>query len=87
MPDVYVPVMCAPRQALQIVKTLDVHYKGKNITGGIEMTVEHAHEFFQNRKADRRSQVGDANWGTGLHPLDRAATTSSGGEAQRVKSL
>jgi excinuclease ABC subunit A len=66
-------------------ETLEVKYKGKNITQILEMTVEAAHEFFKaipviQRKLDTLMQVGLA-----YITLGQNATTLSGGEAQRIK--
>ncbi|EEB5915220.1 ATP-binding cassette domain-containing protein, partial [Salmonella enterica] len=66
-------------------ETLEVGYKGKNISDVLEMTVEDAAEFFSaipviHRRLETLTQVG-----LGYIRLGQAATTLSGGEAQRVK--
>ena len=66
-------------------ETLQVTYKGKNIYEILEMTVEDACKFFENRpkikhKLDTLNEVG-----LGYIKLGQQATTLSGGEAQRIK--
>ena len=66
-------------------ETLQVHYKGKNISDVLNMTVEDAEEFFQDIPlvADKLKMLNQV----GLHylTLGQSATTLSGGEAQRIK--
>ena len=66
-------------------ETLEITYKGKNIADVLEMTVDEASRFFRNvpTVADRLSALQDV--GLGYLRLGQAATTLSGGEAQRVK--
>ncbi|MEY4515757.1 MAG: hypothetical protein RL180_103 [Pseudomonadota bacterium] len=84
LPDMYVPCdVCHGKRYNR--ETLEVYYKGKNISDVLEMTVEDAAEFFTaipsiHRKLDTLIQVG-----LGYIRLGQAATTLSGGEAQRVK--
>ncbi|MFB9861730.1 excinuclease ABC subunit UvrA [Rufibacter immobilis] len=84
MPDVYVPCeTCKGKRYNR--ETLEVRFKGKSITDVLDMTVEHAVEFFENqprilRKIQTLNQVG-----LGYITLGQQATTLSGGEAQRVK--
>lgn len=84
LPDMYVPCdVCHSKRYNR--ETLEVHYKGKNISDVLHMTVEDAAEFFAaipsiHRKLDTLIQVG-----LGYIRLGQAATTLSGGEAQRVK--
>jgi excinuclease ABC subunit A len=66
-------------------ETLEVYYKGKNIADVLNMTVEHAVEFFEHipkiyRKVKTLQEVG-----LGYIHLGQSSTTLSGGEAQRVK--
>ena len=65
--------------------TLEVHYKGKSIAEVLDMTVTEACEFFKNLpRIARKLQVLE-DVGLGYIHLGQAATTLSGGEAQRVK--
>ncbi len=84
LPDVYVPCQ-ACKGARYNRDTLEVTYKGRNISEVLEMTVEEGCEFFRNipsvhAKLDTLNDVG-----LGYIKLGQAATTLSGGEAQRVK--
>ena len=84
MPDVYVPCdVCHGKRYNR--ETLDVHYKGKNITEVLEMTVEHAYEFFKPVPIVARKLATLLEVGLGYIRLGQSATTLSGGEAQRVK--
>jgi excinuclease ABC subunit A len=66
-------------------ETLEITYKGRNIADVLEMTVDEAARFFRNvpTVADKLSALQDV--GLGYLGLGQAATTLSGGEAQRVK--
>lgn len=66
-------------------ETLSVLYKGKNISDILSMTVEEALEFFTNIPAIKRKLQTVSDVGLGYIKLGQAATTLSGGEAQRVK--
>ncbi len=66
-------------------ETLSVLYKGKNISDVLSMTVDEALEFFANIPAVKRKLQTIADVGLGYIKLGQAATTLSGGEAQRVK--
>jgi len=66
-------------------ETLSVLYKGKNISDILSMTVEEALEFFNNIPAIKRKLQTVADVGLEYIKLGQAATTLSGGEAQRVK--
>jgi len=66
-------------------ETLSVLYKGKNISDVLSMTVDEALEFFVNIPAIKRKLQTVADVGLGYIKLGQAATTLSGGEAQRVK--
>jgi excinuclease ABC subunit A len=84
LPDVYVPCeVCRGKRYNR--ETLEVKYKGKNISDILDMTVEAGVEFFENHpKISRKLQtINDV--GLGYITLGQPATTLSGGEAQRVK--
>ncbi|HEX7643611.1 MAG TPA: excinuclease ABC subunit UvrA [Burkholderiaceae bacterium] len=84
LPDVYVPCdVCHGKRYNR--ETLEVHYKGKNITEVLEMTVEEAHEFFRAVPIIARKLQTLLDVGLGYIRLGQSATTLSGGEAQRVK--
>ena len=84
LPDVYVKCdACNGKRYNE--ETLAVTYKGKNIYDILEMTIENALEFFENRpKLRKRIQILN-DVGLGYMKLGQPATTLSGGEAQRVK--
>lgn len=84
LPDVYVP--CEVCHGARYNRdTLEVHYKGKSIAEVLDMTVTEACEFFKNLpRISRKLQVLE-DVGLGYIHLGQAATTLSGGEAQRVK--
>ena len=84
MPDVYLPCdVCHGKRYNS--ETLQVKYKGKNIAEVLEMTVSEGKEFFQNFPEifDKLKVLEEV--GLGYIQLGQAATTLSGGEAQRVK--
>ena len=84
LPDVYVACeVCRGKRYNR--ETLDVQYRGKNIADVLAMTVDEALEFFQPvpRIRERLQTLSDV--GLGYIHLGQAATTLSGGEAQRVK--
>ena len=84
LPDVYVPCdVCHGKRYNR--ETLDVQYKGKNITEVLEMTVEDAHKFFEALPVVARKLSTLLDVGLGYIKLGQSATTLSGGEAQRVK--
>jgi excinuclease ABC subunit A len=66
-------------------ETLGVHYKDKNVSDILAMTVEEALEFFTNIPSIQRKLQTVSDVGLGYIKLGQAATTLSGGEAQRVK--
>jgi excinuclease ABC subunit A len=84
LPDVYVQCeVCKGKRYNR--ETLEIMYKGKNISDVLEMTVDEALDFFKNihqinRRLETLSEVG-----LGYIHLGQPATTLSGGEAQRVK--
>ena len=84
LPDVYVPCeVCKGKRYNR--ETLEVAYKGKNISQVLEMTVLEAMEFFQAIPKIHRKLETLADVGLGYIHLGQSATTLSGGEAQRVK--
>ena len=84
LPDVYVPCdVCHGKRYNR--ETLEVQYKGKNISEVLDMTVEHAHEFFGAVPVIARKLKTLLDVGLGYIRLGQSATTLSGGEAQRVK--
>ncbi len=84
LPDVYVPCdVCAGKRYNR--ETLEVLYKGKNIAQVLDLTVEAAFEFFKAQPAIARKLHTLLDVGLSYIRLGQAATTLSGGEAQRVK--
>ncbi|MHC2183498.1 excinuclease ABC subunit A [Paenibacillus sp. PvR052] len=84
LPDVYVPCeVCKGKRYNR--ETLEVKYKGKNISDVLEMTLEDACEFFKNIPRIHRKLSTLLDVGLGYMNLGQPATTLSGGEAQRVK--
>jgi excinuclease ABC subunit A len=84
LPDVYVPCeVCKGRRYNR--ETLEVRYKGRSIADVLDLTVEDAMDFFGNQRriAEKLELLNDV--GLGYIHLGQAATTLSGGEAQRVK--
>ena len=84
LPDIYVPCDVCKGQRYNR-ETLDISFKGKNISDVLKMTVEEAAEFFSavpviKRKLDTLMEVG-----LSYITLGQNAVTLSGGEAQRVK--
>ena len=84
LPDIYIPCeVCKGKRYNH--ETLEVKYKGKNISDVLEMTVDAAVEFFQNQPRILRKLTVLHEVGLGYIRLGQAATTLSGGEAQRIK--
>lgn len=84
LPDVYVPCdVCHSKRYNR--ETLEIKYKGKNIHQVLDMTVEDAREFFDAVPAISRKLQTLMDVGLSYIRLGQAATTLSGGEAQRVK--
>jgi excinuclease ABC subunit A len=84
LPDVYVPCDVCHGQRYNR-ETLEILYKGKNIAQVLDMTVEAAAEFFSAVPAISRKLQTLLDVGLSYIRLGQAATTLSGGEAQRVK--
>lgn len=84
LPDVYVPCEVC-HGARYNRETLQVHYKGKTIADVLEMPIEEATEFFEPISSIHRFLQTLVDVGLGYVRLGQAATTLSGGEAQRVK--
>jgi excinuclease ABC subunit A len=84
LPDVYVPCdVCHGRRYNR--ETLEILYKGKNITEVLNLTVEDAHGYFNAVPNIARKLQTLLDVGLGYIRLGQSATTLSGGEAQRVK--
>jgi len=84
LPDVYVSCdVCRGKRYNR--ETLEVKYKGKNINEVLDMTIEDAREFFDAVPAIARKLQTLMDVGLSYICLGQAATTLSGGEAQRVK--
>ncbi len=84
LPDVYVPCdVCKGKRYNR--ETLEIKYKGKSIHEALDMTVEDAREFFDAIPAVARKLQTLIDVGLSYIRLGQAATTLSGGEAQRVK--
>ncbi len=84
LPDIYMPCeVCGGKRYNR--ETLEVKYKGKNISDVLEMTVEEGVEFFENipKIANRLRTLYEV--GLGYIKIGQSSTTLSGGEAQRVK--
>ena len=84
LPDVYVSCeVCKGKRFNR--ETLEIKYKGKNIDGVLNMTVEEAMNLFKNipRISKKLELINDV--GLGYIKLGQPSTTLSGGEAQRVK--
>lgn len=84
LPDVYVTCdVCNGKRYNR--ETLQIDYKGKNISQVLEMTVEEGVEFFKNISGISTKLQTLVDVGLGYIRLGQAATTLSGGESQRVK--
>ncbi|MER5987070.1 excinuclease ABC subunit UvrA [Streptomyces sp. NPDC001787] len=84
LPDVYVP--CEVCQGAQYNReTLEVHYRGRSIADVLAMTVAESLDFFSGHQIISRHLRALDDVGLGYVKLGQAATTLSGGEAQRVK--
>lgn len=84
LPDVYVECdVCNGKRYNK--ETLDVNYKGKNVSEVLEMTVTEAYEFFKSIPILEKKLKVLIGVGLGYIKLGQPATTLSGGEAQRIK--
>jgi len=84
LPDIYVPCdVCKGKRYNR--ETLDITFKGKNIHQVLEMTIEDASQFFESIPSVARKLKTLMDVGLSYIKLGQAATTLSGGEAQRVK--
>ena len=84
LPNIFVPCeVCKGKRYNR--ETLEVHYRDKNISDVLNMTVEEAVSFFENVPKIRRKIEVLQEVGLGYVTLGQSATTLSGGEAQRVK--
>ena len=84
LPDVYVPCeVCHGKRYNR--ETLEVLYRGKNISEVLEMTADEALEFFEHQPRLREKIATLVQVGLGYIKLGQSSTTLSGGEAQRVK--
>ena len=84
LPDVYVE--CEECKGKRYNKeTLEIKYKGKNISDVLEMTVEEALTFFENHPNIKRKIKTLFQVGLGYIKLGQSSTTLSGGESQRIK--
>ncbi len=84
LPDVYVPCeVCKGKRYNR--ETLEVKYKGKNVSEILDMTVEDALIFFENIPKVKRKLETLFDVGLGYIRLGQPSTQLSGGEAQRIK--
>jgi excinuclease ABC subunit A len=84
LPDVYVPCeVCKGKRYSR--ETLEITYKGKNISDVLSMTIDEALRFFANLPQIKNILQTIADVGLDYIHLGQPATTISGGEAQRVK--
>lgn len=84
LPDVY--VVCEECKGARYNKqALEIHYKGKNISEVLNMTVDEAKTFFGSVPALKKKLDTLSDVGLGYITLGQPATTLSGGEAQRIK--
>ncbi len=84
MPDIY--ITCDECKGTRFNKeTLDILFKGKNISDVLNMTVEEAFIFFENIPSIKTKLETLCQVGLSYIQLSQSATTLSGGEAQRIK--
>jgi excinuclease ABC subunit A len=84
LPDVYVPCeVCKGKRYNR--ETLEVRFRGLNISEVLDMTVEDALAFFEHQPRIRQKLETLVDVGLGYIHLGQSATTLSGGEAQRIK--
>ncbi|MEY3617413.1 MAG: hypothetical protein RL726_111 [Actinomycetota bacterium] len=84
LPDVYVPCEVC-KGARYNRDTLEIQFKGKNISEVLDMPISEAVDFFSNQPAIARHMQTLVDVGLGYVRLGQSAPTLSGGEAQRVK--
>ena len=84
LPDVYVPCEVC-KGARYNRDTLDIEFRGKNVSDILDLSCEEAAEFFANQPAISRHMQTLVDVGLGYVRLGQPAPTLSGGEAQRVK--
>lgn len=84
LPDVYVECQVCNGTRYN-ADTLEIKYKGKNISEVLDMTVEEAQQFFSSIGAINNKMQTLVEVGLGYIKLGQPATTLSGGEAQRIK--
>ena len=84
LPDVYVTCeVCGGKRYNR--ETQEIQYRGETIADVLDMTVDQAHEFFENIPTIKRKLQTLCDVGLGYIKLGQSATTLSGGEAQRIK--
>lgn len=84
LPDVYITCGdCGGKRYNQ--ETLNITYRGKNISDVLNMSIEEAAQFFSNHKKIHRALEVLESVGLGYIKLGQSSTTLSGGEAQRLK--
>ncbi len=84
LPNVY--ITCPEcKGARYNTEALEIHYKNKNISGVLDMTVDEALTFFENIPLIKNKLKVLSDVGLGYIKLGQSATTLSGGEAQRIK--
>ncbi|MBP7088030.1 MAG: excinuclease ABC subunit UvrA [Candidatus Omnitrophica bacterium] len=84
LPDIYVACeVCGGRRFNK--QTLEIKFKGKNITDVLEMNVDEAYELFENFPRIKNILKTLKDVGLGYIAVGQSATTLSGGEAQRIK--
>ncbi|MBN2483643.1 MAG: excinuclease ABC subunit UvrA [Candidatus Omnitrophica bacterium] len=84
LPDVYVPCeVCAGHRFNN--ETLEIRFKGKNISDVLDMSMEEAYRLFENFPRIRNIVETLKDVGLGYIKVGQSATTLSGGEAQRIK--
>jgi len=84
LPDIYVPCEACKGKRYNR-ETLEVRYKGKNISDVLDMTAEEGLTFFENLPKLKTKLQTLCDVGLGYTRLGQPSTTLSGGEAQRVK--
>ena len=84
LPDVY--VLCRECSGKRYNReTLEVKYKGRNISEVLDMTINQAYEFFKNIPKIHKKLAALVKVGLGYVKLGQPSTTLSGGESQRIK--